>query len=149
MADPLLVHSDLETFLVDWYRTKLAALATAGETSVAGFEVDRVEPSDDSPFPEWLLVIRDDSGPAELLTAERALGFSVLGGNQLDPSRAKRACAIVLGLLWTIPAPDGGEVPRNPITSVEGTNGPYLVAEEQDRARAYGTGTVTVTPEAL
>lgn len=151
MADPLLVHADLEAFLCSWYRAKLAEIAAGGEASVDGFEVDRVEPSQDERFPDWLLVIRDDSGPAELLTAERALGFSVLGGNKQDPTRAKRAAAVVLGALWTIPGTDqvAGGALRNPIASVESTNGPYLVDEDQDRARAYGTALVTVTPEAL
>jgi len=145
---PLLVHADLEAFLVEWYRAKLIALAGT-YPDVAGFEVDRVEPAADSAnFPDWLLVIRDDSGPAELLTAERSIGFSVLGGNKQNPVRAKRAADIILGLIWTVPGVDGGG-PRNPVASVEDTNGPYLVPEDQDRARVYSTAVVHVTPTAL
>jgi hypothetical protein len=139
------VQSDLELFLTSWYRPLLAA---SEQGVLHGFEVGSQEPEDD-PFPAKLLVIRDDSGPGDYFTAERALGLSVLMDNPARQSDAKRALSLILGLLWTSPAANAGETPRNPIVSVETVNGPWAVSESQDRARQYGTATVIVTPEYL
>lgn len=161
MAEPRVVHSDLELFGLAFYRAQLVALAADGTVSVAdkailaGFEVARVEPGPDETFPPKLLVFRDDSGPGELLTAERAIGVSVLMGTKADPRDCKRAAAIFLGLVWQMPTPGDGNLTmdadpvRNPVASVDQVLGPYIVPEDQDRARAYGTATLQVTPEAF
>lgn len=154
MADPATVHSDLELWGLAWYRARIAELK-AEHPVLDGFEVERVEPPPGEPFPKKLLVFRDDSGPGTLLTAERAIGLSVLMDTKLGPLEAKAAAAIFLGLVWTMPEPgDGtltvGALPaRNPVAAVTEVNGPYMVPEDQDRARAYGTATITVTPVAL
>lgn len=139
------VYSDIELFLASWYRPLLEAHA---EDVLHDFEVDNKEPAN-GPFPAKLLVIRDDSGPADFYTGERALGLSVLMDNKQAPQDAKRALSIILGMLWTVPAANAGETPRNPIVSIETVNGPYAIDEAQDRARQYGTATVIVTPEYL
>lgn len=139
------VYSDIELFLTSWYRPLLAAHALE---LLHDFEVDNKEPTNGS-FPSKLLVIRDDSGPGDFYTAERALGLSVLMDNKQRPGDAKKALSIILGMLWDLPAPNAGESPRNPIVSIETVNGPYAIDEAQDRARQYGTATVIVTPEYL
>jgi len=143
MAIP--VQSDLELFLTAWYRQRLD---DHNNELLHDFEVGNREPPH-GPFPKKLLVIRDDGGPSDYFTGETALGLSVLMGNPENPLDAKRALAIILGMLWDIPAPNAGENPRNPITSIESVNGPYPVDEAQDRARQYGTATVLTTPEYL
>lgn len=139
------VYSDLELFLTAWYRPLLEA---HDEDVLHGFEVDNKEPTNGD-FPAKLLVIRDDSGPADFYTGERALGFSVLMGNKQNQQAAKRALSLILGMLWDLQTPNAGESPRNPIASIEAVNGPYAIDEAQDRARQYGTATVIVTPEYL
>lgn len=139
------IYSDLELFLASWYRPRLEAHP---EELLHGFEVDNKETAN-GPFPAKLLVIRDDSGPADFYIGERALGLSVLMDNKQRPGDAKKALSIILGMLWDLPAPSAGESPRNPIASIETVNGPYPIDEAQDRARQYGTATVLVTPEYL
>lgn len=146
MADPLVIDSDLELFLTGWYR---AALAARPEQVCAGVEVDNKEPSTGA-FPSKLLVIRDDGGPAtSQVTGERSVGFTVLAGSKLAPRDANDLIRIVLALVVLIPAPDGGESPRNPVAAVLERNGPFPVVEEQDRARRFATVTFAVTPEPL
>ena len=140
------VQSDLELFLTSWYRPRLQAHA---DDLLHDFEVSSHEPADDEPFPLKLLVIRDDGGPSDYFTGDTALGLSVLMGNVLNPKDAKRALALILGMLWDAPAANAGETPRNPLVSIESITGPYAVTEEQDRARQYGTASVIVTPEYL
>lgn len=139
------IYSDIELFLTTWYRT---LLEEHDEDLLHAFEVDNKEPTN-GPFPAKLLVIRDDSGPADFYTGERAVGFSVLMDNKQSQQQAKRALSLILGMLWDVPAANAGETPRNPIVSIDTVNGPYAIDEAQDRARQYGTATVIVTPEYL
>lgn len=132
----VVIHADLEAYLVDAYRL---LLAEHGEPDV---EVDRIERDP----PGELVVIRDDSGPTtSRVTAERMVGISVLAGTRESPKRAKDLGALAAALAWKLPTPD----PANPVAAVYTVNGPYLVAEQQTRARAYFTVRMSVVGRAL
>lgn len=156
MADPLVVNSDLELFLTSWYRTALqgseaaavAARIGAQAGLLSGVEVDNKETAE-PPFPEKLLVIRDDGGPeTSPVTGERSVGLSVLAGTKLAPKPANDLIRVVLALTVLLPAPDvPGQSPRNPISAVLERNGPFPVDEAQDRARRFATVVFAVTPE--
>lgn len=142
MSDPLVVHTDLELFLCDWYRV---ALAARPEPVCQGVEVGNREP-DEGEFPAKLLVIRDDGGPdTSLLTAQRNVGLSVLAGTHANPSEAIQLALIVHALRSQIPSPD----PANPVAAVLSSNGPYAVQEAQDRARRYMTFGLSVVGRLL
>lgn len=144
MGDPLVIHSDLELFLVGWYRDALQQLAEAHPVC-AGVEVDNKEPADGD-FPAKLVVIRDDGGPdTSLLTAQHTVGISVLAGTKEMPKDAIDLALIVHALRTQIPA----VAPGNPVASIEDSNGPYPVAEAQPRSRRYMTVTMTVVAAAL
>ncbi|OZD48576.1 hypothetical protein CH252_18770 [Rhodococcus sp. 06-1477-1B] len=141
MPDPVVIHVDLELFLVNWYR---AALAARPEDVCQGVEVDNREPGGD--FPRRLVVIRDDSGPdTSLLTGERTVGISVLAGDPENPKEAADLAAIVHALRTQIPSTD----PDNPVAAVLGSLGPHRVPESQPRARRYMTVTLSVVGKAL
>jgi hypothetical protein len=147
VADPAVIHDDLELFLIGWYRE---ALAARPEPVCQDVEVDIVEPAD-GVFPEKLLVIRDDGGPTtSLLTAERAVGMSVLAGSKTAPKDANDLIRIVAALANQVPSPNQtGNEPRNPVAALVDINGPLKVAENQDRSRRYITVTYVVTADAL
>ena len=156
MADPLVVNSDLELFLTAWYRAALSGSDAAAVAARLGAEpgllanvaVDNKEPAE-PPFPDKLLVIRDDGGPeTSAVTGERSVGLSVLAGTKLAPKRASDLIRVVLALTVLLPAPDvPGQSPRNPISAVLERNGPFAVDEAQDRARRFATVVFAVTPE--
>lgn len=142
MPDPSVIHADLEHFLVTWYR---AALAARPEAVCQGVEVDNREPGD-GPFPERLLVIRDDGGPdTSVLTGTRNVGLSVLAGDPENPKDAADLAAIVHALRTRIPSTD----PSNPVAAILGSLGPHRVPESQPRARRYLTFTLAVVGTAL
>jgi len=127
------LHADLELFLTAWYR---AAFTGRDEPYLAGIEVDRVE-RDHRP----LLVLRDDSGPNDLiLTGTRQVGITALAGTRANPQDALAIARLAVALRTRIPAPGND----NPVAAVTDSNGPYLVAEQADSARAYATVTLRV-----
>ena len=139
MADPTVIHSDLELFLTTWYAV---ALAARPESVCRGVEVGNSEPGG-APFPKRLLVIRDDGGPdTSILTGTRNVGLSVLADNAKD---AADLAAIVHALRVQIPS----TAPGNPVAAVLGSLGPYRVPESQPRARRYMTLTLGVVGTAL
>jgi hypothetical protein len=142
VADPLVIHADLEAYLTAWYR---AALAARAEAVCAGVEVGNKEPAADD-FPEKLVVIRDLGGPdTSLMTAERSISISVLAGSVESPKTANDLARIVHALRTQIPSAD----PANPVAAVIDSNGPYAVPEDQDRARRLITMTLAVVPSLL
>jgi hypothetical protein len=142
VADPAVLHADVQLFIVGWYR---AWLATREEDFLNGFEVDVVEPADGD-FPARLLVIRDDGGtPTELVTCEHSLGMSVLAGTKQNPKDANDAARLIWAARHLIPSPD----PANPIAAILGGTSPVPVTEAQDRARRYSTLIVSDVGTAL
>jgi len=137
------IHDDLEQYLT----ARLAAdLAARPEDYCSGFVVDNKWPHPTAPFPERLLVIRDDSGPrTSLVTAERSVGFTLVLGTVFEDKAANDAARMVLALASDVP----GLEPGNPVAAVLTTNGPYAVPEEQPRARRYLTVTYSVVGRAL
>lgn len=143
MADPLVIHADLELFLVEWYR---AALEGRPEQVTSDVVVTNREPSPPNPMPSRLVVIRDDGGPeTSILTAERQVGISVLAGTKENPWEAVQLALIVHALRTQIPA----VAPGNPVAAVLESNGPYAVPENQPYARRYMTVTFSVTGSPL
>lgn len=139
MPDPLASFDDLELFLLDWFRT---ALAARPEAEASGVDVVRTEPSgDSSTWPERVLVIRDDGTASDyFLTGSASLGFTVLAGTRENPKDAKDLARLVYALIPQIPSGD----PANPVSAVYARNGPFLVDEEQKRARVYTTAELGV-----
>ena len=145
MADPLVIHSDLELHLTTWYR---AALSARSEPVCAGVVVSNREPAGTpkDPFPKRLVVIRDDGGPdTSLLTATRSVGISVFAGTQENPADAIQLALIVHALRNQIPSTD----PSNPVAALLGSNGPYPVSDAQPIARRYLTLSLAVVARAL
>ncbi|MDZ4045175.1 MAG: hypothetical protein U1E32_05280 [Rhodoglobus sp.] len=137
MAEPFVVHSNLELFLTGWYR---AAIAASDEEVLDGFEVDNKEPATGT-FPSKLLVVRDDGGPSTwFMTGERSVGLSILAGTRQNPKDAQDAARLIAAMTWQIASVD----PDNPVTATLSVNGPYPVPEEQDRARQYIPATLAV-----
>lgn len=134
------IHADLGSFLTGWYR---AALDERPEAVAAGASVDRVEYE---PLPEKLIVIRDDGGPETgVVTGERLVGVSVLAGTKDSPEEALGLARLVHALAPRIPSPE----PLNPVAAVVARTSPVLVAESQERARAYFTMRLSVVGQPL
>lgn len=151
MADfPLLIHSDLELFLVPWYQ---AWFDGRPEDVCSDVVVVNDEPDEDATFPKKLFVIHDLGGPdTSIMTAERAVGLSALAGTKRNPKDANDL--IRFGLAAASQIPVGGNFTpgiehRNPVSALLESNGPFPVDEEQDRARRYATITLGVTPTLL
>jgi hypothetical protein len=143
VADPLVVHDDLEMFLTAWYRT---ALAGRPEPVCEDVVVDRVEPGPDEEWPEKLLVIRDDgTARTSFLTGEASIGLTVFAGSKQNPKDAKDLARIVLALAAGVPSAD----PENPVAALLDSNGPYMVPEAQPRARVYSNVSLAVAGRAL
>jgi hypothetical protein len=143
VADPLVVHADLEEFLCAWYRE---ALAARPEDVCKDVEVDNSEPLPGTAFPEKLLVIHDFGGAdTSVISAERDVGLSVLAGTKENPYEANQLARIVHALRTQIPSVD----PGNPVAAVLRSNGPYPVEESQQRARRYISLTLSVVGSQL
>lgn len=142
MAEPPVIHSDLELFLTAWYRAELAARP---EPVCADVFVDRVE-STKTPAPRRQLIVRDDGiVQTSFLTGRASIGLTVLAGTKANPKDAKDLGRIVLALASQIASPD----PTNPIARLATATGPYLVAEQSTFARAYIPVTFDVVGRAL
>lgn len=129
------IHDDLEMYLVGWFR---AALFGRTEPFADDVVVDRVEYE---PLPKRLVVIRDDGGPRTgVNTDERQVGISVLAGTRESPKDAMDLARLLRALAQQIPSPDLA----NPVAAVLRSSAPVLVPEQQERARAYSTLTLSV-----
>jgi hypothetical protein len=143
VADPLVVHADLEQFLCAWYRT---ALAARPEAVCRDVEVDNSEPAPGTGFPAKLLVIHDFGGPdTSVISAERDVGLSVLAGTKDSPYEANELARIVHALRSQIPSVDAS----NPVAAVLKSIGPTPVDESQQRARRYISLTLSVVGSLL
>lgn len=142
MTGPRIIHSDLEGYLVQRFRTELAARP---EPYCQNVTVDNKEPSGTT-FPLRLLVIRDGGGSdTELLVGERDVGLSVLAGTKENP----KECIDLALMVHAIARDLAGLQPGNPIAAVLDSGGPYPVPEQQQRARRYIPITVAVVGRAL
>ena len=129
------IHSDLEKYLCSYLRTALAAVGTA--------LADNVFVSNE--FPEQrrpkTVVVRDDSGPAGLVTKYPAVGVTVLAGD--DPADGQEATDLALlveALMWGCPGTD----PGNPVAAVLGSTGPAKVPDDTGQPRRYLTFELSV-----
>ncbi len=129
----VVLHTDLEMFLVGWFRAKLAARP---EEYCQNVVVDRVEPSPPRAFPERLLVVRSDGGTRmSVVSDEASVGLSVLAGTKLLPKDAVDLAKMVRALCEMLPAVE----PGNPVAALVNATGPVAVDEAQDRSRQYIT----------
>ena len=127
---------DLELWLTRYIR----ALAADEGVDV---DVSNKEPADLGtvlPMPKPLIVIRDDSGAkTEVITFERSIGASVIGGSKKSDQQINDLGRWLAGILHD---PDIVLASDDcPIAAVDfdGCNGPYPVAEQVDVARRYMT----------
>lgn len=133
------VPPDLELWLTGYVQ---ACADQDGHT----VDVGNTEPEDLAlPLARPLIVIRDDSGSRlSHVTFDRSIGFSVLAGTRRDGQPAMDLARWLAGVLFdeNIVLADG-----SPIASVDwdGCNGPYVVPEQLDVARRYGTAGYVVT----
>lgn len=137
----VVLHVDLELFLVEWFRDQLAARS---ESYCQGVEVDRVEPA--TPWPPRMLIVRfDGSTRTSVVSDEATIGLSVLAGTKAAPKDAADLARMVRALLETLPSGD----PKNPVAALVNATGPVQVEESQDRARLYVTADLVVAGTAL
>jgi hypothetical protein len=133
VADPLVIHDDLELFLCAWYRN---ALAARPEDVCRDVVVSNTETNDPKQ-----LIIQDNGGPdTSIISAERDVGLSILAGTVELPQDANDLARIVHALRTQIPAVE----PGNPVSAVIASNGPYAVPENQPKARRYISLTLAV-----
>jgi hypothetical protein len=138
VADPLIIHDDLELFLCSWYRARIAAQP---EPVCQGVTVNRTEQGKPRE-----VVIRDDGGPqTSFLTGERSVGVSILAGTVQNPKDAKDLARIVYALRSQIPSGD----PANPVSAVLDSTSPVMVPESTEKARVYFTLTLAVAGRPL
>lgn len=134
MAGDLLIDADIEAWLCDEIRTKLAAIpewVTGGHVSNREHAVN-----DPGPAPAWQVIVRDDGiEDIELSAGECTLGISVLAGSPDNPAPAIRLAKIVKAVIKATPRVE----PGNPVTDVSRFNGPYRVPEEASWTRMYMT----------
>jgi hypothetical protein len=127
------IYGDIELYLIQWFRTQIAA---RGEAYCQGVVVDRIEPPEGEILPKRLLVVRfDGKTRTSFASAEAAVGLSVLAGTKLAPKDALDLANMVLALSERLPSAD----PLNPVAAVLGTTGPVQIADDLDRARVYST----------
>ena len=145
MSDPAVIDAEHETFWITFLRTELAALA--GQYPVlVGVKIARSEPEAGHPFPEKLIVVRDDgTSDTSLITGDTGMGISCFAGSRESPKPAMDIARIVKAVVKTAPRP----APGNPVAVIRDINGPYLVAEAALRARAYLNFTAGTVAEAL
>jgi hypothetical protein len=126
---------DLELWATGYLRALLAA------RDRADVAVDVVEPTSET-FPAALVIVRDDGGPRRSLVSwSRALGVSVLAGTRRRRQPAVDLARMLFGAMSDIELP---RIAGAPIASVDDANGPFRVAEAQDRTRMYFTVEYTV-----
>ena len=127
-----------------WLTRHVRALAAAEGIDV---DVSNKEPKDLGavlPMPRPLIVIRDDSGPrTEVVTFDRSVGASVLGGSKQADQPVNDVARWLAGVLF-----DRDIVLEKPcpIAAVidDGCNGPYAIDDPVDVARRYMTAQYVV-----
>lgn len=137
------IHDDVEMFLAGYLR---GVLGPREEPYAQDVQVGNSEPVPGEPFPERLIVVRDDgSTRTEMVTDVVSVGVSVLAGTKEDGRDASNLARLVRALIEDCPSPD----PANPIAAVRESNGPYRVPEDQPRARCYMTFVMSRVGRAL
>jgi len=141
-----ILHADLVLWACSYVREQLAILSTRYPVA-AGVEVTNREPDENGDaFPAKLVIIRDDSGSTlSVISQEKTLGVSTLMGTVEDGVNASFLARLVFAILSDC----ASTAPGNPVASVSESNGPYLVGEDQPRARFYSTHTLVVTGQPI
>ena len=142
------LQDDIGAFLIGYIRREIRLPEMLAKYPVLeGFEVTNVEPDEDAgSFPEKLIVVRDDgTTPTELVTGESDVGVSVLMGSPQLTADSSLAARVVHAIVRDCARVEAG----NPVSYVGQSNGPYLVPEDQPRARWYSTHTLSTVGESL
>ncbi len=145
-SETRVIYSDLELWACAYIRQQLAILAPRYPVA-AGVEVTNREPEEADPhFPAKLVVVRDDSGPTlSVVSEEKSHGVSTLAGTVESQADAKNLAALVFAIMDGCAGVEAG----NPVAAVTESQGPYLVTEDQPRARMYATHSLVVVGQAL
>ena len=101
----MIIFPDLELFLTDWLRNILNE-----DVFVSNRLVDHDH--------KFSVIVRDDSGVAASVRAERRIAVIVVGENMQATSELARKIAALIAVL---PSRDEG----NPVAAVQGVYGPY------------------------
>lgn len=146
MAETRVIFTDLELWAAGYIRQELASLVDRYPVA-DGVEVSNREPDENGDgFPAKLVIVRDDSGPTlSVVSQEKSLGVSTLAATVEMSTDAKQLALIVFAIMNGC----AGVEPGNPVAAVTESTGPYLVTEDQPRARMYATHTLIVTGQAL
>lgn len=109
-------------------------------------EVARTESAEleSSTLTRPLIIVRDDSGSQRsLVSYDRSLGVSVLGGTRQDSADTSALARTVMAIMSADAIADA---PDSPVAAVQrdGCRGPYSVSEKQDLTRMYMTIEYTV-----
>jgi len=128
---------DLEGWIIGYLR---GTVLVAEEIDA---RVSNKEPAEGD-FPATLIIVRDDGGPSTgLTTSTRSIGVSVLAGTRRFDAPARDLARLLMSWLADDDLPvQGGRF--CPVAAVTDRNGPYTIAESQDRTRAYFTVEYTV-----
>ncbi|MDQ0735331.1 hypothetical protein [Arthrobacter agilis] len=131
------IHADLELWLTGYIRRELALRP---EAYAAGVFVSDEFPS---PAKPRTVVVRYDGGPdTSVVTAEAAVGVTILAANKQEAANLSRLVAAIIR--------DCARVePGNPVAAVLGVNGPYKAPEESTQSRRYLTATLSVVGQPL
>lgn len=137
------IHTDLEKWLTTYIRTALAA--RPGNPYQGVFVSNtfwKANPDVLREPPPFQVVVRDDGGPRRsVVTKEPAVGFTILGGEDVtDGQGATELALLVAAIVEGCPSPD----PSSPVAAVLELNGPFSVPEPTGRPRRYFTATLAV-----
>lgn len=138
------IHSDVELFLTEYIRARLAAIAADAANPRAALAGDVYV---GHRFPEQrrakAVVVRDDGGPSTgLNTRDTRVGVTVLAGD--DPSEGQEVTDLAL-LVQAVVAGCAAVDAGNPVAVVRGTTGPFKVRDDTGQPRRYFTADLGLT----
>lgn len=130
MADEL-IDPDIELFLTEEIRTRVAALAASEFPSSSGHVSNRRwTPPAGNPTsrpPDWQVIVRDDGiNDIEHTLGDAGIGITCLAGSQENPGPAIRLAKLVKAIVKATPRPG----PSSPVAAVIDFHGPYPVSED-------------------
>ena len=122
------IFPDLELWLTGWLRARIPGAFISNRFPDPGSDITRY------------VIVRDDSGPDAMATAQRSVGITVLAESDTASSELARTVA---ALLRTSPAVEAG----NPVASVDAIRGPYRIITNTSRSEYYLTADLVIVGE--
>lgn len=132
------IHSDVEMFLTDHIKTKLAALAAGPPGPYRALAADVYVGNQFPPARRpRSVVVRDDGGPTtSVVTKRTSVGVTILAGDDAtDGQEATQLALLVVAIVAACP----GLEDDNPVAAVLSMNGPLKVPDESGQPRRYFT----------